>query len=145
VRTRYLKTRGRQETWIADGINPASTNPALEAALRPFLSELTITQRDALRLVFWARMTERDAAEVLGIRQSSLQTRLQAAKDRLRKALISASNEETYAAIRAWLTPSETLDNWQTARCSRCGTPLAKYQANALGLGPYLLCPDCNT
>ena len=129
-------------------VHPLSTNPALENAMRPFLAELTIPQRDAVRLVFWERMSTWEAADALGITQAALRERLQGAATKLRKLLSEAADSEEYAKIRQWLTPAAKVDKqgrvdlFEDARCVDCGTPLAKYKPNGLGLAPKLLCPD---
>ena len=132
--------------------HPASTNPALENAMRPFLGELTIPQRDAIRLVYWEGLSTWEAAKTLQIDQSTLRERLNGAAKKLRKLLSEAADSEEFAKIRQWLTPAAKVDKrgrvdpFEDARCVDCGTPLAKYKPNALGLSPKLLCPtDANT
>lgn len=132
----------------ASPLHPASTNPALENALRPFLAELTIPQRDAIRLVFWERQSTWEAAQTLQIDQSTLRERINGAAKKLRKLLSEAAGSPEFAEIRRWLTPAAKVDKhgrvdlFEDARCVDCGTPLAKYKPNALGLAPKLLCPD---
>lgn len=138
-----------------DGIHQASTDPALEAAMRPFLAELTIPQRDAIRALYWEQLSERQAADRLGISRPSLQDRLYGdgrrsvgALAKLRKALTEAAGTEDYADIRRWLTPSVTItkegtvDPWVDARCLVCYRPLAKWRPNALYTTdePRLIC-----
>lgn len=132
---------------LGDGIDfndLAPSNPALSAALRPYLDDLTFPQRDALRLVFWERLSEREAAQRLGISQPSLHERLERAFENIRKALASSGAGETYADVRTALQPSRDAGGYETARCIECGTFLAQYRPNALGFSPALRCIDHN-
>jgi len=114
--------------------------------MAPFLADLTIPQRDALRLVFWEGLSERDAAARLGIERPALQDRLRGAKAKIKAALIEAAGSESFAEIRQWLTPSAKItksgveDKWITAACVQCGEILGQYRANALGFLPALNC-----
>ena len=153
-RERFRDQQGRRHRTLAlnklHGVeaHPASTNPALENAMRPFLAELTIPQRDAVRLVFWEGLSTWEAADRLQIDQSTLRERLRGAEKKLRKLLSEAVGSSEFAKIRQWLTPAAKVDKsgrvdlFEDARCVDCGTPLAKYKPNALGLAPKLLCPD---
>jgi RNA polymerase sigma factor (sigma-70 family) len=60
----------------------------LEALLR--LSE---SDREALLLIAWEDLTHRDAARVLGVRESTFGVRLHRAKRRLARALADAADE----------------------------------------------------
>lgn len=127
-------------------LHPASTNPALEAGMAPFLADLTIPQRDSLRAAFWAKQTNREAAQELGIDESTHRERLAGAKAKLKAALAEAAGSESFAEIRQWLTPSAKItksgieDKWITAACVNCGEILGQYRANALGFLPALNC-----
>lgn len=141
--------RSEGESWLRDATRPASTNPALTNALRPFLDDLTISQRDAVRLLFWEGMTEREAAEHLQITRDSLRDRFKGAKLKLRSALTEMASSESYADVRRWLTPARkirddgTEDRWEKVFCSNCYTFVGDYQPNALGFGANVLCPEC--
>ena len=145
-RTLHLDGGTDSGTWVMEGLHPSSTNPALEAGMRPFLSELTIPQRDAIRLVFWEGLSNREAASTLGIDESTLRERLAGAKAKLKKNLAEAAGTEDFAEIRQWLTPSAKItksgveDKWVTAACVNCGDVLGQYRANALGFLPALNC-----
>lgn len=138
--------------WISDegprrdGVNEASTDPELEAAMRIFLSDLTVPQRDAVRLVYWEQRSQRDAAAILGIAQPTLLERLRGAEKKIRDALVGAAGTEEYVEVRRWLTPSLTItdagavDRSEDARCILNGEPLASFVPNALGYDPWLTC-----
>lgn len=144
-RTLHLKD---DKWWAIDATRPAAANTALEAAMRPYLDDLTIPQRDAVRAVFFAGLSEREAAESLGISRDSVRDRITGATRKLRKALIEASGVDTFAGVMQWLTPSVkivqrgdavgTVDMWRTAACVDCGENLAQYRPNSLGLLPKL-------
>jgi hypothetical protein len=116
--------------------------------MRPFLDELTFPQLEAVQLVYFQQLSERQAAEELGIHQRSLQERLAGARRKLRDLIVEAVGSENYGDIRRWLTPSQKITKsghkvlYETARCVECGTPLAQYRANALGLSSKLRCPE---
>jgi hypothetical protein len=151
--------------WVAVGIDgkPAAlrkSDPALEAAMRPFYSTLTVKEREAVAAYFDDVMPdERSAAASLGIRQSALQKRLygrdrqRGAIAKVREALMAALPDEihraledddpgAYVALRRWLTPAENIredgteDPWIEAPCLVCGArALAFWRPNTIQSG----------
>lgn len=67
---------------------------ALEQAMIPFLDRLTAKQREALHLLFWGRLTERQAALVLGISRVALRERRDSALAALHQGLKGAFVED---------------------------------------------------
>lgn len=67
---------------------------ALEQAMIPFLDRLTAKQREAVHLLYWGRLTERQAAIVLGISRVALRERRDSALTALRKGLLEAFVED---------------------------------------------------
>lgn len=135
-----MRSRGVWKRVSARRAQPTGSDSRLEAALRPFLDDLTIPQRDALRLVYWERMTLRDAAERLGIHLKTLQGRLEGAQKALRKAFEADSLGTTYDDVRQGLQPGHDVAGFSEARCVNGGEVLAQYRSNALGLVPTLSC-----
>jgi hypothetical protein len=135
-------------------------DPALEAAMRPFLQELTAKEREAVSVFFAEeRPDERTAAATLGIHLRTFQERLYGregssigALKKVRAAILAAldpdmrrrlEDEEdgAYADLRRWLTPAETIradgteDPWHDADCLVCNRPLAKWRQHSLASG----------
>lgn len=82
--------RGRSRRWRRDlaGVGPASTfasDPQID--VRRAVAALSLLQRAVVFLVYWADMTERDAAEFLGISPGSVRQHMVRARANLRKAL----------------------------------------------------------
>ncbi|MEY4175888.1 MAG: hypothetical protein RI900_3053 [Actinomycetota bacterium] len=82
--------RSRSRRWRRDlaGVGPASTgasDPQLD--VRRAVAALSVLQRAVVFLVYWADMTERDAAEFLGISPGSVRQHMVRARANLRKAL----------------------------------------------------------
>jgi hypothetical protein len=145
-------------------------DPALEAAMRPYLVDLTVKEREAVAAYFDDTLPDqRTAARKLGIDESTLRERLNGRGDhpgavaKVRAALLaslepdlqralSEDAEGAYLALRRWLTPSEriredgTEDPWVEARCLLCDRPLAFWRPNTIMSGgdrfdePRLLC-----
>ena len=87
-------TRGERRRWaLADRIRGNSTTefvaPAADngAEIRDAIARLDIDHRELIQLVHWERMTIAQAAELLGISDSTARTRYARAKDQLRAAL----------------------------------------------------------
>ena len=82
--------RGRSRRWRRD---LAAVGPALTGAsdpqidVRRAVAALSLLQRAVIFLVYWADMTERDAAEFLGISPGSVRQHMVRARSNLRKAL----------------------------------------------------------
>jgi len=82
---------------LADGSAPANAAQAIEALL-----SLADGDREALTLIAWDGLSQREAAQVLGVRPGTFGVRLHRAKRRLRRAL--AQREEP---IQTPTTPME--------------------------------------
>jgi RNA polymerase sigma-70 factor (ECF subfamily) len=83
--------RSRSRRWKRDlaGIGPASiTQQDSYAEVRRAIAQLSLAQRSVVFLVYWEDRTEADAAELLGISQSTVRRHLERARIHLRKGLI---------------------------------------------------------
>lgn len=173
-RQRFRNESGaRQRTLHLDEVtgawqhDPAKTHvdTALEEAMKPFLSDLTVKEREALSVMYSAEKPDiRTAAKLLGIQDGALRERLDGRPERrskgaiqkVREALLAALEPElrrrleegqdgAYADLRHWLTPAEhiradgTEDPWREARCLVCNRPLAQWRPNSIlsGLDRY--------
>jgi hypothetical protein len=156
-----------REGEIAVGLDGKPTterksDPALEAAMRPFYSTLTVKEREAVAAYFDdVQPDERTAAAALRIHQRTLQERLFGREERrssgaiakVREALMEALPDEirraleddepgAYVALRRWLTPAENIredgteDPWIEAPCIVCGArALAFWRPNTIQSG----------
>ena len=141
-----MPPRGKFRRSMFQPLHPASTNTALAAALRPFLDVLTERQHTAIRLCFFEGMTERDAAELMAVSQPVVHEHLQRAFAKIRDALVEASDQEAYADIRRWLTPSQTIrddgteDRWRRTHCIYGREFLGMFLPSSLGDEPLAAC-----
>ncbi|MCW3494268.1 RNA polymerase sigma factor [Microbacterium sp. SSM24] len=86
--------RGEHRRWaLADRIRSASTTDAPPAdeglEVRDAIARLDPDDAELVRLVHWERMTLVQAAELLGIHDSTARTRYARVKEQLRAALVS--------------------------------------------------------
>lgn len=82
--------RARRRRWARDlaGVGPSSAaSPDSHVDVRRAVAELSLGQRAVVFCVYWADMTERDTAELLGISPGTVRQQLVRARARLRKAL----------------------------------------------------------
>jgi RNA polymerase sigma-70 factor (ECF subfamily) len=95
LRREALRARLEHERPLAVGAAPLVDQRLLEALLG-----LRESDREALLLIAWEGLTNRDAARVLGVRESTFGVRLHRAKRRLARALTDAQEEASDVTTR---------------------------------------------
>lgn len=119
------------------------TDPALEAAMRPFLSDLTVKERQAVS-VFFAdeRPDERTAAHRLGIAKSVLRRRLyggdrkRGSLTKVRESLLAALPDEVRRGLEEDHATEHGGDPKRCARCLHAYYELRKWLTPAENIRP---------
>jgi RNA polymerase sigma-70 factor (ECF subfamily) len=73
---------------------PAAADEQVAACLAPFVALLATPYREALTLTDLQGLTQKDAAELLGIPLSSMKSRVQRAREQLRQAFLACCHIE---------------------------------------------------
>jgi RNA polymerase sigma factor (sigma-70 family) len=82
--------RSRRRRWARDlaAVGPSSTGgPDSQVDVRRAVASLSLGQRAAIFCVYWADMTERETAELLGVSLGTVRQHLVRARTHLRRAL----------------------------------------------------------
>jgi RNA polymerase sigma factor (sigma-70 family) len=86
----HNQRRAQQRRWRRDlaAVGPSTVDsPDIQIDVRRAVSRLSLAQRAVVFLVYWSDVTEREAAELLGVSAGTVRRHLVRARNHLRKAL----------------------------------------------------------